>query len=159
MDNLSRRRRSELMARIKGKDTQPEMIVRKIVFAMGRRYRLHVRELPGAPDLVFPRDRKVIFVHGCFWHPHGHCHRGHTPTSRLEYWKPKLDGNRRRDLRNRQRLRRAGWTLLTIRECQLDDLPLVEQQLAAFLSSRWTCRVSKGIKRKCHVPSTGQRAE
>jgi DNA mismatch endonuclease (patch repair protein) len=136
MDNLSRRRRSEVMARIKGKDTHPEMVVRKLVFSMGRRYRLHVRELPGAPDLVFPRDHKLIFVHGCFWHPHGRCSRGHVPVSRLEYWKPKLEGNRRRDSRNRRRLRRAGWTLLTIRECELSDLSRVKRQLAAFLSSR-----------------------
>lgn len=136
MDTLSRRRRSELMSRIKATDTQPEMIVRKIVFAMGHRYRLHVRNLPGAPDLVLVRAHKIIFVHGCFWHPHGRCNRGHIPESRVEYWLPKLHANQRRDSRNRRRLRRAGWSVLTIRECQLDDLTRVRQRLAAFLGSR-----------------------
>lgn len=136
MDNLSRRQRSEVMARIRGKNTHPEMIVRKIVFAMGRRYRLHAKNLPGVPDLVFPRDHKLIFVHGCFWHPHNRCKRGHKPVSRIEYWKPKLEGNKKRDLRNQQRLRRAGWSLLTIRECQLNDLSNVKRRLASFLSSQ-----------------------
>jgi len=135
MDNLSKRQRSEVMARIKGKDTQPELIVRKIVFSMGRRYRLHARDLPGAPDMVLPRDHKLIFVHGCFWHPHGRCRRGHVPASRPEYWGPKLERNRKRDALNRQRLRRAGWTLLTIRECQLSNVPRVKQMLSAFLGS------------------------
>jgi DNA mismatch endonuclease, patch repair protein len=133
MDILSPERRSSLMARIKAKDTQPEMVVRKIVFGLGRRYRLHSRGLPGAPDLVLARDRKIIFVHGCFWHQHAHCTVARMPKSRLDYWRPKLEGNRLRDTKNVRRLRRSGWTVLTIRECQLSDVQRTVARLAEFL--------------------------
>jgi len=133
MDILSPERRSSLMARIKAKDTRPEMIVRKIVFGLGRRYRLHSRMLPGAPDLVLARDRKVIFVHGCFWHQHAHCPVARMPKSRLEYWRPKLEGNLLRDAKNLRRLRRCGWQVLTIRECQLSDVNDTTTRIAEFL--------------------------
>lgn len=134
MDSISRQRRSQLMSRIKAKNTQPELVVRKLVTAMGRRYRLHVRGLPGVPDLVFSRDRKIIFVHGCFWHPHARCGRGHVPLSHREYWKPKLERNRTRDIQVRRRLRRAGWSLLTVRECELNDVVRTRQRLDLFLA-------------------------
>jgi DNA mismatch endonuclease (patch repair protein) len=122
------------MARIRAKDTAPEMAVRKMASAMGRRYRLHVRKLPGCPDLVFARDRKIVFVHGCFWHPHARCSVGHAPASRVHYWGPKLEGNRVRDQRNQRKLRRAGWAVLTIRECELANVELVRRRLAEFLA-------------------------
>jgi DNA mismatch endonuclease (patch repair protein) len=133
MDILTPERRSSLMARIKAKDTQPEMVVRKIVFGLGRRYRLHSRALPGAPDLVLARDRKIIFVHGCFWHQHAHCPVAKMPKSRLDYWRPKLEGNRLRDAKNLRRLRRFGWQVLTIRECQLSDVEDAATRIAEFL--------------------------
>jgi DNA mismatch endonuclease (patch repair protein) len=153
MDILSPERRSSLMARIKAKDTEPEMVVRKIVFGLGRRYRLHSRALPGAPDLVLARDRKIIFVHGCFWHQHAHCPVARMPKSRLEYWRPKLDGNRVRDAKNLRRLRRSGWDVLTIRECQLSDVEGTATRIADFLqvkagnplSAGRTSRVSKRV--------------
>lgn len=136
MDILSTERRSSLMATIKAKDTQPEMVVRKIVFGLGRRYRLHSRALPGAPDLVLARDRKIIFVHGCFWHQHAHCTVAGMPKSRLDYWRPKLEGNRLRDTKNMRRLRRSGWAVLTIRECQLSDVQRTVTRLTEFLQER-----------------------
>jgi DNA mismatch endonuclease (patch repair protein) len=133
VDTISRELRSEVMRRIRAKNTEPEMVVRNMVWSMGRRYRLHVRKLPGCPDLVFARDHKIIFVHGCFWHPHPGCTVGHTPRSRVAYWQPKLEGNRRRDQRNQRKLRRAGWSVLTIRECELDERDRLVRRLAAFL--------------------------
>jgi DNA mismatch endonuclease (patch repair protein) len=94
---------------------------------------LHARELPGCPDLVFPRDRKLVFVHGCFWHQHARCKVARMPKSRASYWKPKLEGNKRRDLRNARRLKRAGWSVLTIRECDLRHIDRVAVRLEEFL--------------------------
>ena len=106
------------MAAVKSKDTTPELQVRRLVHAMGYRYRLHVRSLPGAPDLVFARLRKVIMVHGCFWHQH-RCARGdRMPRSRVQYWRQKLEGNKRRDVKYRRMLNRMGWRVLTVWECQ-----------------------------------------
>jgi DNA mismatch endonuclease (patch repair protein) len=123
-------------------------MVRKMISAMGKRYRLHVRRLPGCPDLVFARDHKIIFVHGCFWHPHARCTEGHTPVSHRAYWLPKLEGNRQRDRRNQRRLRRAGWTLITIRECELLAPERVAARLAAFLRRSPTKRDRLPVKRK-----------
>jgi DNA mismatch endonuclease (patch repair protein) len=146
MDILSPACRSSLMAKIKAKDTQPEMVVRKIVFDLGRRYRLHSRALPGVPDLVLARDRKIIFVHGCFWHQHAHCTVARMPKSRIDYWRPKLEGNRLRDTKNVRRLRRSGWTVLIIRECQLSDMQRAATRLAEFLEERKTKRPSAGTR-------------
>jgi DNA mismatch endonuclease (patch repair protein) len=103
MDNLSKPERSERMSRIKGADTGPEMIVRRLVHGMGFRYRLHARDLPGIPDIVFPKLGKIIFVHGCFWHQHPSC--GRQPKSHLDFWTTKLFQNRERDFRNQRKLR------------------------------------------------------
>jgi len=104
------------MRRIRSKDTSPEMTVRRMVHRMGYRYRLHVRTLPGCPDMVFPGLRKIVQVYGCYWHPHGSCRFSHCPQSSLDYWLPKLDGNRQRDRKNLRRLRRQGWAVLVVRE-------------------------------------------
>jgi len=130
MDTLTPERRSALMARIRSKDTGPEMIVRRLVHGMGYRYRLHRRGLPGTPDLVFPARSKVIFVHGCFWHMHSKCVR--LPKTRTHYWGPKLEANRKRDLAARRKLRALGWKALIIWECELrgDDLA---ERIATFL--------------------------
>lgn len=163
MDTINSKRRSALMARIRAKNTAPEMTVRKMVSATGRRYRLHVRDLPGCPDLVFARQRKVIFVHGCFWHPHGRCPEGHAPVSRTEYWTPKLEGNRLRDKKNQRRLHRAGWAVLTIRECELREPGRVDKRLALFLkaNNRATAGgVSQAMKRVVYTPfGTGEKKE
>jgi DNA mismatch endonuclease (patch repair protein) len=97
MDTLSPQEHSERMARVRAKDTGPELVVRRIVHGLGFRYRLHADGLPGKPDLVFPRLRRLIFVHGCFWHRHSACALSRLPKSRLEFWGPKLEGNQRRD--------------------------------------------------------------
>ncbi len=108
MDTLSPAQRSERMSRVKSRDTKPELAVRRLVHSMGYRYRLHGK-LPGRPDLVFAARRKVIFVHGCFWHRHSGCPNCRLPKSRLAFWKPKLEANKKRDRKNQQSLRRLGW--------------------------------------------------
>lgn len=133
MDKLSPKERSANMRRIRCRDTSPELTVRRLVHSMGFRYRLHVRNLPGCPDLVFPRLRKIIFVHGCFWHPHGHCRCSHIPKSNLEYWLPKLESNRLRDRRNLAALRRLGWKVLIIRECETRQMAKLSAKLRKFL--------------------------
>jgi DNA mismatch endonuclease (patch repair protein) len=123
------------MSRIRSKDTKPEMIVRSIVHAMGYRYRLHDRSLPGKPDLVFRAARKVLFVHGCFWHCH-RCRYGRVvPATNTEFWQSKRQGNVDRDRRNRRQLQKDGWQVLVIWECWTRDLetrliPRVEEFLA-----------------------------
>ena len=111
------------MGRIKSRDTVPELRVRRALHAAGLRFRLHAPELPGRPDIVFRSDRLALFVHGCFWHQHADptCKRARMPKSRLEFWGPKLAGNRGRDARNRAELETAGWTVMEIWECSLDE--------------------------------------
>lgn len=127
VDTLSITERSECMRRIRGKNTKPEMIVRRLVFGMGYRYRLHRRDLPGCPDLVFPRFRKVLFVHGCFWHSHPGCRRATVPKSNKEYWCLKLENNRIRDEANQIALRSWGWEVMVIWECEIKNSDLAEK--------------------------------
>src|SRR5262245_61627638 len=128
MDRLSPERRSRLMARVGGKNTTPEWQVRRIVHSLGYRYRLHRRELPGSPDLVFPSRRKIIFVHGCFWHGHG-CRWGKLPKTKLEYWAPKIEANRVRDDRKTKELRALGWRILPVWQCELRTVPKLRARL------------------------------
>jgi len=116
-DTFTAHERSRIMAAVRSKDTAPEMTVRRMVHALGFRYRLHVRALPGTPDMVFPRLRKIINVSGCFWHMHG-CGRCRIPKSRRRYWVAKLNRNAARDKTNQHLLRRAGWRVLVVWECQ-----------------------------------------
>ncbi len=124
------------MSLIRGKDTKPEMVVRRLVHSMGYRYRLHRRELPGSPDLVFSVRRKVIFVHGCFWHRHpdSTCKLARLPKSRQEFWVPKLESNASRDRRNEQALKADGWDVLVIWECETKDQALLESKIQAFFN-------------------------
>ena len=122
------------MSRIRSRNTSPEMIVRRTVHKMGYRYRLHVTELPGKPDLVFPKLRRIIEVRGCFWHQHACCIDSHIPKSRRGYWLPKLKANLRRDKENGLKLRNLGWRLLVIWECELGDSQQVSRRLATFLA-------------------------
>ena len=121
------------MSRVRAKDTEPELIVRHLASALGYRYRLHDRKLPGCPDLVFPARRKVIFVHGCFWHQHKPCRQYRMPRSRLEFWLPKLEGNKKRDRVNKTKLRKTGWEALTLWECELKDPNRISHRIAGFL--------------------------
>ena len=140
MDTMSPAQRSYTMSRIRSKDTGPELMVRKLVYSMGYRYRLHERALPGTPDLVFRGKKKVIFVHGCFWHRHK-CARGmQVPKSRVEYWSQKLERNRQRDVQNKHSLRDMGWEVLTVWQCQLKDLESLEKKIRRFLDKEIHCR-------------------
>jgi DNA mismatch endonuclease, patch repair protein len=137
MDRLSEERRSWNMSRIRDRDTKPEMIVRRLVHTAGFHYRLHVRDLAGCPDLVFPRLRKVIFVHGCFWHRH-RCANGQVmPETRAEFWKAKFEGNTARDSVARQQLRREGWKVLVVWECEtrVRNLQRLQTRVVRFLRS------------------------
>jgi len=135
MDRLSREQRSRNMARIRSRDTRPELVVRRLVHSMGFRFRLHRQDLPGRPDLVFPSRRKVIFVHGCFWHRHS-CRRGKSlPTTRVEFWTRKFEANRQRDDKVRRELRRDGWEVLVVWECQAtsSNLQRLANRIRRFL--------------------------
>ena len=135
MDTLSPEQRSQRMGRIRGKDTGPEWVVRRMVHGAGYRYRLHAKRLPGRPDLVFPGRRKVIFVHGCFWHRHPDpsCKLARLPKSRLDFWLPKLQANHERDLRSQEALERAGWDCLVVWECETRDRERLKDKIVAFL--------------------------
>lgn len=135
MDKLTPEQRSTCMSRIRSKDTKPEMIVRRLLHSRGYRYRLHDRRLPGKPDLTFVRWRKVIFVHGCFWHMHEGCKRAGIPKSRIGFWKLKLEKNRARDQLNTARLTAMGWRVLVVWECELLDVEAVAEKLEYFLNS------------------------
>jgi DNA mismatch endonuclease (patch repair protein) len=123
------------MSRVRGRDTKPEMLVRRITHGMGHRYRLHRRGLPGSPDLVFPSRMKVIFVHGCFWHQHPDpaCKLARLPKSKLDFWGPKLETNRERDERNLVLLAELGWDVLVIWECQTKNRDELQARIGEFL--------------------------
>ena len=133
MDTLSTSERSTRMGLIKSRDTAPELALRRLVSMLGYRYRLHEKTLPGHPDLVFPSRRKVIFVHGCFWHRHNRCQLARLPKSRPEFWLPKLQGNKARDRATRSALTRQGWSSLVIWECELHDPVRVMIKTLVFL--------------------------
>lgn len=124
------------MSAIRSKDMKPEMIVRRMVHGMGFRYRLHRKDLPGKPDLVFGPRQKVIFVHGCFWHQHPDpdCKVARLPKSNKDYWLPKLEKNQRRDAEHIEALENAGWDVLVIWECQTKDRDILAEKLREFLS-------------------------
>jgi DNA mismatch endonuclease (patch repair protein) len=134
MDVFTAEQRSALMSRIRGKDTKPELTVRRLAHALGYRFRLHRRDLPGVPDLTFPGPRKVVFVHGCFWHQHPECRFAYKPKSNLEFWKRKLAANTRRDANVLQKLREQGWSPLVIWECETSDLQHLTDRLKSHLA-------------------------
>ena len=121
------------MRRIRKIDTTPERVVRRLVHGLGFRFRLHRRDLPGTPDLVLPRLRSAILVHGCFWHQHAGCRLARLPKSRPEYWLPKLKRNQERDVAARSELQAKGWEILVVWECETEDAAGLRQRLAAFL--------------------------
>ena len=135
MDKIPPQKRAKNMRAIRSKGMKPEMTVRSITHRMGFRYRLHRSDLPGKPDLVFPDRRKAIFVHGCFWHQHTAktCKITRIPKSNLEYWIPKLERNNARDKKNRSALRKLGWDVLIVWECQLKNQGKVSVRIESFL--------------------------
>lgn len=136
MDRVEPDVRRANMRAILSKGMKPEMAVRRLVHSMGYRYRLHRHDLPGRPDMVFPGRRKVIFVHGCFWHQHVNCKRAHRPRSNLAYWGPKLRRNRERDATNRTRLAGLGWQVHVIWECEVQRSDALVQRLREFLGPK-----------------------
>lgn len=133
VDKLTPDRRSENMRRIRASNSAPEMQVRSLVHRLGYRFRLGGCGLPGRPDLVFPARRKVIFVHGCFWHLHDGCREGRVPGSNVEYWRPKLERNVARDKEALRQLSMMGWAALTVWECETSDLESLTAKLRDFL--------------------------
>lgn len=125
--------RSALMARIGPKNSKPEIVVRQLLHAMGYRFRLHAKELPGRPDIVMRPRRKVIFVHGCFWHRHEGCRRTTTPKTRREFWEAKFEANKARDRRVQAELVEAGWRYLVVWECEVKDRETLAGKLRAFV--------------------------
>lgn len=132
-DIVNAARRSEMMSRIKGRNTKPELIVRRIAHGLGFRFRLHRRDLPGSPDLVFPRYQAVVFVHGCFWHRHDGCRYAYRPKSSIPFWTKKFEENVARDVRSERALRDLGWRVLVIWECEAKDQAFVRTQLLGHL--------------------------
>lgn len=125
--------RSALMAKVRGKDTRPELVVRKLAHALGFRFRLHRRDLPGSPDLVFPRLHKAVFVHGCFWHRHPGCSKASTPKTRAEFWKSKFAANVQRDCRAIVALEEMGWDVCVVWECETANVMHLARRLKKFL--------------------------
>ena len=135
-DTLTKAERSHRMSLVRGKDTKPEMKVRRLVHGMGYRYRLHRRDLPGTPDLVFPSRKKVLYVHGCYWHRHPDpaCKLARLPKSRLEFWLPKLEANAARDRINQEKLKKMGWDFMVIWECELKNETSLSDRIRSFLN-------------------------
>lgn len=132
MDRLTKEHRSWLMSRVRGKDTKPEWTVRRLLHRLGYRFRVHGKELPGTPDIVFGARKKAIFVHGCFWHGHG-CRIGKAPKSRADYWLPKIEANKARDASKARQLTEAGWDVLTVWQCQTGEESTLASDLRNFL--------------------------
>lgn len=134
-DTLSPKERSVRMSRVKGRNTKPEMAVRRLLHGIGFRYRLHARDLPGKPDIVHRGRKLAIFVNGCFWHRHPDpdCRLARLPKSRLDFWLPKLDANRQRDIENGERLEAMGWRVLLVWECELRDSEQLGNKLRRFI--------------------------
>lgn len=136
VDRLTPERRSWLMSRVGGKNTTPEMVVRRMAHSLGLRFRLHRKDLPGTPDIVFPKWKVAIFVHGCFWHRHPGCAKASTPKSRIDFWQCKFDSNVRRDEKNAELLRDLGWSVITVWECETKSSERVREKLAQIFGIR-----------------------
>lgn len=133
MDVFSLEKRSKIMSSIRSYDTQPELIIRSLVHRMGYRFRLRSASLPGSPDIVLPRHKKVIFIHGCFWHGHQKCKRSKRPNGNKDFWKRKLDHNINRDKRQQKELNKLGWHYLVVWQCQINRPEMVRRRIRRFL--------------------------
>ncbi|HVA50079.1 MAG TPA: DNA mismatch endonuclease Vsr [Pirellulales bacterium] len=136
MDMLTGAQRSALMGRVRGKDTKPELALRRLLHRMGYRFRLHRRDLPGSPDLVLPRFKLAIFVHGCFWHRHPRCRLATTPATNSAFWLEKFRTNRKRDRRNQRQLAAAGWRVLVVWQCELAQVDKLKERLRGLIEER-----------------------
>ena len=137
MDIMSSEQRSKVMKTVRNKNTKPELRVRSLLHRMGFRFRLHRKDMPGCPDIVLPRYKKIILVNGCFWHGHGHerCSRNlRNPQNNADFWRKKLEGNKRRDAINLMRLRISGWKVLVVWECELKDMKAVGRKIEGFMN-------------------------
>lgn len=128
-DTMTPEQRHRCMAAIKGKDTKPEMTVRKYLFSRGLRFRVQVRKLPGSPDIVLPKYKTVVFVNGCFWHGHDGCRYYRLPKSNVEFWKAKIERNKARDARNEEELKAMGWRVIRIWECEIRTAAVRDEHL------------------------------
>lgn len=135
MDTVPAERCSEIMGLVRGKDTGPELRVRRLIYALGYRYRLHVSSLPGRPDLVFSARKKVVFVHGCFWHRHEHCPNARIPKSNRDFWLKKFSDNVQRDAMHLKALKSKGWATLIIWGCELADEQILLRKVRSFLDA------------------------
>jgi DNA mismatch endonuclease (patch repair protein) len=139
-DIVTPEQRSRMMSRVKGKNTKPEMIVRSLCHEMGLRFRLHRRDLPGTPDLVFPKHRLCIFVHGCFWHRHTGCKYASTPKSQQKFWLEKFDYNIKRDIQNINKLKLLDWRVEVIWECELKNINSIKEKIHNLTTKKTTSR-------------------
>lgn len=139
-DIMTKEERSALMSKIKGKNTKPEMIVRKYLFARGFRYRLHDKYLPGSPDIVLPKYKTAVFIHGCFWHGHSGCRKARLPSSNIDYWEKKIHENLERDRKKIASMEEAGWHVLVVWQCDIDNKTRREKYLDEIVEE-----IKKGI--------------
>lgn len=135
MDVFSREKRSQIMSHVSGKNTKPETVVRSLLHNLGYRFRLHRKDLPGKPDITLPKHKKVVFVHGCFWHGHTDCPRSKRPTTNKIFWREKLDKNKERDKVSVNNLKKIGWDILLIWTCEVNDTFKLKNKLLSFLES------------------------
>jgi len=134
MDIFSRKKRSKIMSAIRAKDTEPEILVRKMLYGQGYRFRLHRSDLPGKPDIVLPKYRTVVFVHGCFWHRHKGCSNARIPSTNRKYWLPKLQRNVRRFAQQHAKLRALKWNVVVVWECEIEKAEKLPRSLRAALN-------------------------
>lgn len=132
VDHVSSEKRTEIMRAVRSKGTAPEILVRKVAHRLGLRFRLHVKDLPGKPDLLFPRWNTALFVNGCFWHRHRNCKKASTPRTNTEFWKNKFDDNVLRDKRNYRLLKKAGWRVVVLWQCQIRTVEEVDAILKSY---------------------------
>ncbi len=132
-DKYSTEKRSNIMSKIRGKETKPEILVRKYLFSKGFRYRLHDEKLPGKPDIVLPKYRTAIFIHGCFWHGHLGCKRAKLPTTNTEFWEKKISANIERDKRNIEKLKSEGWNVIVVWQCEIASTKKREVRLERLI--------------------------
>jgi DNA mismatch endonuclease (patch repair protein) len=135
-DVFTKSKRSEVMSRIKGRNTKPELAVRSLLHRMGYRFRLHRADLPGKPDIVLPRYQTLIFVHGCFWHRHKGCRFAYTPKTRMDFWLKKLESNVIRDIHVKSDLELLGWRVIIVWQCELRDLSLLSRRIVTTLADK-----------------------